>query len=139
MEIARREAYMATYRMVYVDDEQVIRQTFHDVQVYRDGRWTVLFRGKHAVLRVRDEHVQSLEVLTETVEPESTPEAHGLTVGDLMRPAVTSVERLAHLAAATYLLQEGRGQRAGGDQRPRREGAHQGHYRPRGRRCGRRW
>jgi CBS domain-containing protein len=97
---------MATYRMVYGDDEQVIRQTFHDVQVYREDGWTVLFRGKRAILRVQDEHVQSLEVVTETAEPESTPEAHGLTVGDLMRPAVTSVERLAHLAAATYLFKK---------------------------------
>ena len=54
---------MPVYRMVYGDDEQVVRQTFQDVQVYREDGWTVLFRGKHAILRVRDEHVQSLELL----------------------------------------------------------------------------
>ncbi len=47
--------------VVYGDDEQVVRQTFQDVQVYREDGWTVLFRGKHAILRVRDEHIQSLE------------------------------------------------------------------------------
>ncbi|MFW3170948.1 cyclic nucleotide-binding/CBS domain-containing protein [Geodermatophilus sp. CPCC 206100] len=33
-------------------------------------------------------------------------EAARLTVGDLVRPAVTSVERDAHLAAATYLFKK---------------------------------
>ncbi len=57
---------MPIYRMVYGDDEQVVRQTFQNVQVYREDGWTVLFRGKNAILRVRDEHVQSLELLTES-------------------------------------------------------------------------
>ena len=52
---------MARYRMVYGDDEQVVRETFDDVVVEREDGWTVLFRGDHAILRVRDEHVQSLE------------------------------------------------------------------------------
>ena len=54
---------MARYRMVYGDDEQVIRETFEDVEVVREDGWTVLFRGDDAILRVRDEHVQELEAL----------------------------------------------------------------------------
>lgn len=54
---------MATYRMVYGDDEQVVRQTFHDVVIEREDGWTVLFRGNNSILRVRDEHVHSLEHL----------------------------------------------------------------------------
>ena len=52
---------MSTYRMVYGDDEQVVRETFEDVQVEREDGWTVLFRGDDAILRVRDAHVQSLD------------------------------------------------------------------------------
>jgi hypothetical protein len=54
---------MARYRMVYGDDEQVVRETFEDVDVVREDGWTVLFRGGEAILRVRDEHVQTLEQL----------------------------------------------------------------------------
>jgi hypothetical protein len=54
---------MARYRMVYGDDEQVVRETFEDVDVVRDEGWTVLFRGDQAILRMRDEHVQALEQL----------------------------------------------------------------------------
>ena len=52
---------MPTYRMVYGDDTQVARETFHDVRLEREDGWTVLFRGNGAILRVRDEHIQSLE------------------------------------------------------------------------------
>ena len=52
---------MATYRMVYGDDEQVVRETFADVTLEREDGWTVLFRGSDAILRVQDAHVQSLE------------------------------------------------------------------------------
>jgi hypothetical protein len=55
---------MARYRMVYGDDEQVVRETFDDVDVVREDGWTILFRGDEAILRVRDEHVQALEQLT---------------------------------------------------------------------------
>jgi hypothetical protein len=54
---------MATYRMVYGDKEQVVRETFHDVDIEREDGWTLLFRGKDAILRVRDEHIQSLDRL----------------------------------------------------------------------------
>ena len=54
---------MPTYRMVYGDDTQAVCQTFHDVVLEREDGWTVLFRGKEAILRLRDEHIQSLEHL----------------------------------------------------------------------------
>jgi hypothetical protein len=55
---------MATYRMVYGDDEQVVRETFENIDgVEREDGWVVLFRGPEAILRVREIHVQSLELL----------------------------------------------------------------------------
>jgi hypothetical protein len=54
---------MPTYQMVYGDGEQVVRETFENVQVEREDGWTVLFRGDHAILRVQDEHIQSLELV----------------------------------------------------------------------------
>jgi hypothetical protein len=51
--------------MVYGDEEQVVRETFTDVNVEREDGWTVFFRGTDAILRVRDEHVHSLELLDE--------------------------------------------------------------------------
>jgi hypothetical protein len=59
----REEAGMARYRMVYGDDEQVVRETFDDVDLVREDGWTILFRGDDAILRVRDEHVQNVERL----------------------------------------------------------------------------
>ena len=72
---------MPAYRMVYGDDEQVVRETFHDVQVEREDGWTVLFRGQNAILRVRDEHVQSLELLDAPAPAETEPGEARLTVG----------------------------------------------------------
>jgi predicted transcriptional regulator len=98
---------MPTYRMVYGDDEQVVRETFQDVRVDREDGWTVLFRGTDAILRVQDDHVQSLELLDGAAPADVQPRGTGiLTVGDLVRPAVTSVERDAHLAAAAYLFKK---------------------------------
>ena len=55
---------MVTYRMVYGDDEQVVRETFEDISgVEREDGWVVLFRGKEAILRVQEDHVQELERL----------------------------------------------------------------------------
>jgi CBS domain-containing protein len=87
---------MATYRMVYGDGEQVVRETFADVTVEREDGWTVLFRGDDAIMRLRDDHVRSLERL------DNRP----VRVRDLMRPPVVSVERDAHLAAAAYLMKK---------------------------------
>jgi hypothetical protein len=55
---------MATYRMVYGDDEQVVRETYENItDVEREDGWVVLFRGKDAILRVQEAHVQSMELL----------------------------------------------------------------------------
>jgi hypothetical protein len=59
-----RDDHMPTYRIVYGDDEQVIRETFTDVDVQREDGWVVLFRGNEAILRMREEHVQSLDEVT---------------------------------------------------------------------------
>ena len=56
---------MASYRIVYGDDEQVVRETFTDVELQREDGWLVIFRGKDAILRAREEHIQSVEVLDE--------------------------------------------------------------------------
>ncbi len=53
---------MATYRMVYGDDERTVQETFTDIdEVEREDGWVVLFRGKDAIMRVQEAHVQSLE------------------------------------------------------------------------------
>jgi hypothetical protein len=53
---------MATYRMVYGDDEQVVRETFENIDdLQREDGWVVLFRGNEAILRVQEQHIQSLE------------------------------------------------------------------------------
>lgn len=53
---------MATYRMVYGDDENVVEETYADIeQVDREDGWVVLFRGGDAILRVQESHVKSLE------------------------------------------------------------------------------
>ena len=56
---------MPTYRMIYGDDEQVIRETLDEVEIQREDGWVVFFRGPDAILRVHEEHVQSLELLDE--------------------------------------------------------------------------
>lgn len=53
---------MATYQMVYGDDDQVVTETYDDIdEVEREDGWVVLFRGTDAILRVEESHVQSLE------------------------------------------------------------------------------
>ena len=52
---------MANYQIVYGDEEQVVRETFNNVEVQREDGWVVLFRGPDAILRVQEDHVHSLE------------------------------------------------------------------------------
>ena len=54
---------MPTYRMVYGDAEQVVQESFSDVEVQREDGWVVLFRGPDAILRVQEEHVRSLDLV----------------------------------------------------------------------------
>jgi len=55
---------MATYQMLYGDDGNTIQETYkHIDDVEREDGWLVLFRGRDAILRVREEHVQRFEEL----------------------------------------------------------------------------
>jgi hypothetical protein len=54
---------MATYRMVYGDSEQVVNETYENVELTKEDGWIVLFRDGDAILRVQEEHVQSLETI----------------------------------------------------------------------------
>jgi hypothetical protein len=54
---------MPTYKMVYGDAEKVVTETFDDVEVQREDGWVALFRGPDVILRVREEHVQSLDIV----------------------------------------------------------------------------
>jgi hypothetical protein len=57
---------MATYKMVYGDDEQVVNETYENIDdLQREDGWVVLFRGTDAILRVQERHVQSLEQVNE--------------------------------------------------------------------------
>ena len=96
---------MPTYSMVYGDDEQVVRETFEDVDVQREDGWTVLFRGGDAILRVRDDHVQSLGIVDAAADEVSGLD-RPLVVGDVMHEALATVELHAHLAAAAYVIKE---------------------------------
>jgi hypothetical protein len=55
---------MATYRMVYGEGQEVVTETYENVEVEREDGWVTLFRDKDAILRVREEHVQSLDEVT---------------------------------------------------------------------------
>ena len=56
---------MADYKLVYGDKSDLVDETYRNVDdVQREDGWVVLFRGQEAILRVREEHVQSLEELS---------------------------------------------------------------------------
>jgi hypothetical protein len=57
--------------MVYGDDEQVVSEVLEDVDIDREDGWVVFFRGRDAILRVHEEHVQSMELLTDGRLPAS--------------------------------------------------------------------
>jgi hypothetical protein len=53
---------VATYKLVYGDDENVVTETLDNIDsVEREDGWVVLFRGDEAVLRVQEAHVQEME------------------------------------------------------------------------------
>ena len=55
---------MATYELIYGDDEQVVKETYTDIdEVEREDGWVVLFRGSDAIMRVQEAHVHSLTQL----------------------------------------------------------------------------
>ena len=57
---------MSSYEIVYGDDEQVVKETFNDVEVQREDGWLVIFRGNEAILRVREEHVRAIDEVRES-------------------------------------------------------------------------
>ena len=58
---------MPTYRMSYGDETTgPVTETFENVQVEREDGLVVLFRGQEAILRLREEHVHSLEEVADT-------------------------------------------------------------------------
>jgi hypothetical protein len=55
---------MASYRMVYGEDDQVVTETYDNIDsVEREEGWLVLFRGQDSILRVQETHVQSFDRL----------------------------------------------------------------------------
>ncbi len=55
---------MASYELVYGDGEQVVTETFDNIDtVDREDGWVVLFRGKEAILRIQESHIRSLSRL----------------------------------------------------------------------------
>jgi hypothetical protein len=55
---------MASYRLVYGDDEQAVTEIFDNIDaVEREDGWLVLFRQRDAILRVQESHVRSFERL----------------------------------------------------------------------------
>lgn len=56
---------MATYKLVYGDDENAVEETLENIDsVEREDGWVVLFRGKDAVLRVQEAHVRSMDLIS---------------------------------------------------------------------------
>ena len=55
---------MATYRMVYGDDENLLTETYDNItEMEREDGWVVLFRGPEAILRVQEAHVKEMELI----------------------------------------------------------------------------
>jgi hypothetical protein len=57
---------VATYKMIYGDEDTVAEETLEDIDsVEHEDGWVALFRDDDAILRVQEDHVQSLELVTE--------------------------------------------------------------------------
>jgi hypothetical protein len=56
---------MPTYRLVYGDDDNRVTEEFRNVELEREDGWIVFFRGDDAILRVQEENVQSLDLVTD--------------------------------------------------------------------------
>lgn len=67
--VTQGAAPVATYKMIYGDEDTVAEETLDDIDsIEHEDGWVVLFRGDDAILRVQEEHVQSLELVTEVDE-----------------------------------------------------------------------
>ena len=95
---------MGTYNVVYDDGACLLAQTFHAVDVVRDEGWTIIVRGSHQLLYVRDAHVHALDRLDRP--PTETHAKSDLTVSDVMRDCATTIEAHASLCAAAYVMKE---------------------------------
>jgi hypothetical protein len=63
--IVQGASLVATYRMVYGDGNDVVEETYEDIDsVEREDGWVVLFRGQEAILRVQESHVQSMDLVS---------------------------------------------------------------------------
>jgi hypothetical protein len=61
--IGQGAGLVSTYKMVYGDDENVVEETLDGItSIESEDGWIVLFRGNDAILRVQEDHVQSLEL-----------------------------------------------------------------------------
>ena len=56
-----RRSEMPTYAIEYGEGDEVKRQTLEGVTLEREDGWVTVFRGRDSILRVREEHVQSIE------------------------------------------------------------------------------
>jgi hypothetical protein len=64
--VIQEAAPVATYKMIYGDEDTVAEETLNDIDsIEHEDGWLVLFRGDDAILRVQEDHVQSLELVTE--------------------------------------------------------------------------
>ncbi len=52
---------MPTYAIEYGEGEDVKRETLEGVTLEREDGWITVFRGKDSILRLREEHVSSIE------------------------------------------------------------------------------
>jgi len=51
--------------MIYGDEENVVEETLDDITaVESEDGWIVMFREDDAILRVQEDHVQSLELVS---------------------------------------------------------------------------
>jgi hypothetical protein len=61
----RKSFAMPTYRIVYGDDEEVVRETYEDVEIEREDGWLVIFQRGDAISRVQEAHIQSIEEMSD--------------------------------------------------------------------------
>jgi len=52
---------MPDYAIEYGEGDEVRSETLEGVTIEREDGWLTVFRGKDSILRVREEHVRSIE------------------------------------------------------------------------------
>jgi hypothetical protein len=63
--MGQEASLVTTYKMIYGDDENVVEETLDGISsIESEDGWIVLFRGNDAILRVQEDHVQSLELVS---------------------------------------------------------------------------